>query len=65
MLGVAAIAILSEGLVHARAPREMSGVLTGALLLLALAGSVVLKTLTALRARRQMARINIQQTNPA
>ena len=62
LLGVAAIAVLSNGLVHAGAPREMAGVFTGALLLVALIGSVIPKTLTALRARRQMARINIQQT---
>src|SRR4029079_6293857 len=47
LIGIAAIAVLSNGLVHARAPREMSGVLTGALLLVALAGSVVPKMLTA------------------
>ena len=38
LLGVAALAILSNGLVHARQPREASGVLTGVLLLLAVAG---------------------------
>jgi rhamnose transport system permease protein len=35
-LGVAAIAVLNNGLVHARQPRELAGVLTGALLILAL-----------------------------
>lgn len=39
-LGVAAIAVLSNGLVHAREPREVAGMLTGLLLLLALAGAV-------------------------
>jgi rhamnose transport system permease protein len=37
LLGVAAIAILNNGLVHARQPRELAGVLTGGLLILALA----------------------------
>ena len=37
LLGVAAIAILNNGLIHARQPREMAGMLTGALLLVALA----------------------------
>lgn len=43
LLGVAAIAILNNGLVHARQPREVAGMLTGALLLLALSGSVLPK----------------------
>jgi len=38
LLGVAALAVLSNGLVHARQPREVTGLLTGALLLLAVAG---------------------------
>ena len=37
LLGVAAIAILNNGLIHARQPREVAGMLTGALLLVALA----------------------------
>ncbi len=41
LLGVAAIAVLSNGLVHARQPREMAGILTGALLILALAASKI------------------------
>jgi rhamnose transport system permease protein len=36
LLGVAAIAVLNNGLVHARQPRELAGVLTGTLLILAL-----------------------------
>jgi ribose/xylose/arabinose/galactoside ABC-type transport system permease subunit len=40
LLGVAAIAVLNNGLVHARQPREVAGMLTGALLLLALSASV-------------------------
>jgi ribose/xylose/arabinose/galactoside ABC-type transport system permease subunit len=52
LLGVAAIAVLNNGLVHARQPREMAGMLTGALLLLALSGSVAPKLWSAWRARR-------------
>ena len=58
LLGVAAIAVLNNGLVHARQPREVAGMLTGALLLLALSGSVVPKLWSAWRARR---RISIPQ----
>jgi rhamnose transport system permease protein len=52
LLGVAAIAVLNNGLVHARQPREVAGMLTGALLLLALASSVAPKVWAAWRARR-------------
>lgn len=41
LLGVAAIAVLSNGLVHARQPREMAGILTGVLLVTALAASAI------------------------
>ena len=47
LLGVAAIAVLNNGLVHARQPREVAGMLTGALLLLALAGAALMKKLLA------------------
>jgi rhamnose transport system permease protein len=53
LCGVAAIAILNNGLVHARQPREVAGMLTGALLLLALSGSVAPKLWAAWRARRR------------
>ncbi|HTL57188.1 MAG TPA: ABC transporter permease [Candidatus Limnocylindrales bacterium] len=43
LLGVAAIAVLSNGLVHARQPREVAGMLTGLLLLVSLAASVLAK----------------------
>jgi len=43
LLGIAAIAILNNGLVHARQPREVGGMLTGALLLISLAASVLAK----------------------
>jgi ribose/xylose/arabinose/galactoside ABC-type transport system permease subunit len=46
LLGVAAIAVLNNGLVHARQPREVAGMLTGALLLVALASSVVPKMIS-------------------
>lgn len=52
LLGVAAIAVLNNGLVHARQPREVAGMLTGALLLLALSGSVAPKLWAAWRAPR-------------
>lgn len=57
LLGVAAIAVLTNGL--SRIPsimgvsRELSGVLTGALLIAALAGGVLMKFLSERRARRQ------------
>jgi ribose/xylose/arabinose/galactoside ABC-type transport system permease subunit len=53
LLGVAAIAVLSNGLVHARQPREMAGMLTGVLLILALSGSVLPKMLASFFGRRQ------------
>jgi rhamnose transport system permease protein len=55
LLGVAAIAVLSNGLVHARQPREVAGMLTGLLLILALSSSVIPKLFARLRARRQTA----------
>jgi rhamnose transport system permease protein len=48
LLGVAAIAVLNNGLVHARQPREVAGMLTGALLLLALAASSLPRQLASL-----------------
>lgn len=53
LLGVAAIAVLNNGLVHARQPREVAGMLTGALLLLALTGSVAPKLWASWRARHR------------
>ena len=49
MLGVTAIAVLSNGLVFARQPREVAGMLTGALLLLALTSAVLGKKYAARR----------------
>jgi len=65
LLGVAAIAVLSNGLVHARQPREMAGMLTGVLLILALSSSVLPKMLATWRARRQNGARNSQQTTTA
>jgi len=59
LLGVAAIAVLKNGLaclpavIRLNAAEEMSGMLTGALLLLALTGSILPKILSTLRTRRQ------------
>ena len=53
LLGVAAIAVLNNGLVHARQPREVAGLLTGALLLLALTGGALPKLLANFRPLRQ------------
>jgi rhamnose transport system permease protein len=58
LLGVAAIAVLKNGLaclpvvMRMNAAEEMSGLLTGALLLLALTGSVLPKLLSSFRSRR-------------
>jgi rhamnose transport system permease protein len=46
LLGVAAIAILTKGLVYARQPQEVGGILTGALLLLALLASTIAKSIS-------------------
>ncbi|HVZ63758.1 MAG TPA: ABC transporter permease [Lacunisphaera sp.] len=59
LLGVAAIAVLTNGLaclpvvIRMNATQEMSGVLTGALLLVALAGGALPKILSQLGARHQ------------
>ncbi|SRR5581483_6958913 len=52
LLGVAAIAVLNNGLVHARQPREVAGMLTGGLLLLALSSSAVPRLFSRLRSRK-------------
>ena len=58
LLGVAAIALLNNGLVHARAPREMAGMLTGLLLLLALSASTVVARWSEARARKGAGRVS-------
>jgi rhamnose transport system permease protein len=60
LLGVVAIAVLNNGLVHARQPREVAGMLTGALLLAALSASVLTKRISSRRARRQTVPTNAQ-----
>jgi len=62
LLGVAAIAVLNNGLVHARQPREVAGMLTGALLILALSSSVLSKMISSWRIRRQTASVSTQPT---
>jgi rhamnose transport system permease protein len=53
LLGVAAVAILKNGLFQARQPEEFADMLTGVLLILALASSFIPKMLASLKARRQ------------
>ncbi len=60
LLGVVAIAVLNNGLIHARQPREVAGMLTGALLLAALSASVLTKMISSRRARRQTVPANSQ-----
>jgi rhamnose transport system permease protein len=62
VLGVAAIAVLNNGLVHARQPREMAGMFTGLLLILALTSSVVPKMISALRARKPAPKLSGQSS---
>lgn len=61
LLGVAAIAVLNNGLVHARQPREMAGMLTGLLLILALSSAGWPKLLASLRLPRQNSPANKQK----
>jgi ribose/xylose/arabinose/galactoside ABC-type transport system permease subunit len=65
LLGVAAIAVLNNGLVHARQPREVAGMLTGLLLVLALSSGVVPKMISAWRTHRQTARTQSQDKKSA
>lgn len=65
LLGVAAIAVLNNGLVHARQPREMAGMLTGLLLILVLSSSVLPKLLASLRSPRQNSPANKPQSDTA
>ncbi len=53
LLGVVAVAVLGEGLFYANQPRELGGMLTGVLLILALSASVLPKVLSKWRSRRQ------------
>jgi len=65
LLGVAAIAVLNNGLVHARQPREVAGMLTGALLLAALGASEIPKLLARMRAPRHGAAPPLSPNNPS
>lgn len=66
LLGVAAIAVLKNGLatlpvvIRMNAAEELAGMLTGALLLLALAGSILPKVLSKLRTRPQAPPVSTQ-----
>lgn len=53
LLGVAAIAVLNNGLVHARQPREVAGMLTGLLLILALTLPMIPQMAASFRSHRQ------------
>ncbi len=64
LLGLAAVAILDNGLVHALQPREFAGMLTGVLLLAALAGPVIVKQISGWRARRAAAMLNPVKPQP-
>jgi rhamnose transport system permease protein len=64
LLGVAALAVLNNGLVHARQPREVAGLLTGLLLIAALAGPRLLKRLAERKGGWQSPS-SINQTNRA
>jgi len=57
LLGVAAIAVLQSGIVHAMQPSEMAGMFTGVLLILALASAVVPKMISGLRARKTVGKL--------
>ena len=65
LLGVGAIAVLNNGLVHARQPREMAGMLTGVLLILALSSSALPKLLASVRLTRQNSTANKPRSNTA
>ena len=65
LLGVAAIAVLSNGLVHARQPREVAGLLTGVLLILALGISTLPKVLATLPLGGKLCRKTFNQRPPA
>ena len=57
LLGVAAIAILDNGIIHALQPEEMAGMFTGVLLILALTSSVAPKIISSLRARKSTTKL--------
>jgi rhamnose transport system permease protein len=65
LLGVAAIAVLNNGLVHARQPREVAGMLTGLLLVLALSSGMVPKFWAMVRRRGKADEATILSTSEA
>ncbi|MGH7975409.1 MAG: ABC transporter permease, partial [Limisphaerales bacterium] len=62
LLGIAAIAVLNSGLIHAMQPSEMGGMLTGVLLILALTGSVAPKFISGLRAGKSAPKLAKQNS---
>jgi ribose/xylose/arabinose/galactoside ABC-type transport system permease subunit len=64
LLGWAAVAVLSDSLPYVDWPREVGGMLTGLLLILALSGGVLPKFLSRWRARRHAAHSLNPQTSP-
>jgi rhamnose transport system permease protein len=58
LLGVAAISVLDNGLVHAMEPREMAGMLTGILLIVALTASTAPRLISSLRARKSAPKLS-------
>jgi rhamnose transport system permease protein len=64
LLGVAAIAVLNNGLVHARQPREVAGMLTGVLLLVALGAGALPKLLANLRVPRHVSPSSPSPSSP-
>jgi len=65
LLGWVAVAVLSEGLAYANLPRELGGMLTGVLLILALSASILPKVLSNWRARRHTGTSTSQPPPPA
>jgi rhamnose transport system permease protein len=65
ILGVAAIAVLESGMVHALEPRELARMFTGVLLILALTSSVAPKLISALRARKTAPKLPKQYSTTA
>ena len=65
LLGWAAVAVLGDSLPYVDWPREVGGMLTGVLLIVALSASVLPKLLPAWRARRQSAPSPNPQPSPS
>jgi rhamnose transport system permease protein len=65
LLGWAAVAVLSDSLPYVDWPREVGGMLTGLLLIVALSAGVLPKFLSAWRARRHSSRSVNPQSSPS